>query len=102
VLRRAINTANLALDTCDRHWIPVRRDWRLNERHYGALQGLDKSATRERYGDEQFMLWRRSFDVPPPPIDDDSEFSQAGDPRYAGIDLPKTECLKDVIERFMP
>jgi 2,3-bisphosphoglycerate-dependent phosphoglycerate mutase len=102
VLRRAITTANLALDTCDRHWIPVRRDWRLNERHYGALQGLDKSATRERYGDEQFMLWRRSFDTPPPPIDDDSEFSQAGDPRYAGLEVPRTECLKDVIERFMP
>jgi len=102
VLRRAITTANIALDTCDRHWIPVRRDWRLNERHYGALQGLDKAATRDKYGDEQFMLWRRSFDVPPPPIDDDSEFSQSGDPRYAGIEVPRTECLKDVIERFMP
>lgn len=102
VLRRAITTANIALDTCDRHWIPVRRDWRLNERHYGALQGLDKAATRDKYGDEQFMLWRRSFDVPPPPIDDDSEFSQSGDPRYAGTEVPRTECLKDVIERFMP
>ncbi|GAA1255298.1 MULTISPECIES: phosphoglyceromutase [Janibacter] len=102
VLRRAITTANLALDACDRHWIPVRRDWRLNERHYGALQGLDKAATREKYGDEQFMLWRRSFDTPPPPIEPDDEYAQTDDPRYAGIDVPRTECLKDVIERFMP
>ena len=102
VLRRAITTANLALDTCDRHWIPVRRDWRLNERHYGALQGLDKAATREKYGDEQFMLWRRSFDVPPPPIEVGSEWDQTDDPRYTGVEVPRTECLKDVIERFMP
>jgi 2,3-bisphosphoglycerate-dependent phosphoglycerate mutase len=102
VLRRAITTANLALDAADRHWIPVRRDWRLNERHYGALQGLDKAATRDKYGDEQFMLWRRSFDTPPPPIELGSEFDQTGDPRYAGIEVPRTECLKDVIERFMP
>lgn len=102
VLRRAITTANLALDAADRHWIPVRRDWRLNERHYGALQGLDKAATREKYGDEQFMLWRRSFDTPPPQIDVDDEFSQSGDPRYADIEVPRTECLKDVIERLMP
>ncbi|HRA46235.1 MAG TPA: phosphoglyceromutase [Phycicoccus sp.] len=102
LLRRAITTANLALDTCDRHWIPVRRDWRLNERHYGALQGLDKAATRDKYGDEQFMLWRRSFDVPPPPIDPDNEFAQTDDPRYAGIEVPATECLKDVIKRMMP
>ena len=102
VLRRAINTANTALDTADRHWIPVRRSWRLNERHYGALQGLDKAATREKYGDEQFMLWRRSFDVPPPPIEVGSEFDQSSDPRYAGVELPRTECLKDVIARMMP
>ena len=102
LLRRAITTANLALDACDRHWIPVRRDWRLNERHYGALQGLDKAATREKYGDEQFMLWRRSFDTPPPEIDPGSEWAQTDDPRYAGIDVPRTECLKDVIERLMP
>ncbi|HQH08144.1 MAG TPA: phosphoglyceromutase, partial [Phycicoccus sp.] len=102
LLRRAITTANLALDTCDRHWIPVRRDWRLNERHYGALQGLDKAATRDKYGDEQFMLWRRSFDVPPPPIDPDNEFAQTDDPRYTGIEVPATECLKDVIKRMMP
>ncbi|MBM6545267.1 phosphoglyceromutase [Janibacter sp. YIM B02568] len=102
LLRRAITTANIALDACDRHWIPVRRDWRLNERHYGALQGLDKAATRDKYGDEQFMLWRRSFDTPPPAIDEDNEFAQTGDPRYDGIEIPRTECLKDVIERLMP
>ena len=102
--RRAINTANLSLDACDRHWIPVRRSWRLNERHYGALQGKDKKQTLEQYGEEQFMLWRRSFDVPPPPLPDDDEYSQVGDPRYAdlGDELPRTECLKDVIARFLP
>ena len=104
VQRRAINTANLSLDAADRHWIPVRRSWRLNERHYGALQGKDKKQTLAEYGEEQFMLWRRSFDVPPPPIDDDDEFSQAGDPRYAdlGAEMPRTECLKDVIARMLP
>ncbi|OLT23061.1 phosphoglyceromutase [Ornithinimicrobium sp. CNJ-824] len=104
LLRRAITTANTALDVADRHWIPVRRSWRLNERHYGALQGLDKAETREKYGEEQFMLWRRSFDTPPPPIEADSEFSQAGDPRYADADgpIPETECLKDVIARMLP
>ena len=104
VQRRAISTACLALDAADRHWIPVRRSWRLNERHYGALQGKNKKETLEAYGEEQFMLWRRSFDVPPPPLDDDSEFSQAGDPRYAGLgdEMPRTECLKDVIARFLP
>ncbi len=102
VLRRAINTANLALDTCDRHWIPVRRSWRLNERHYGALQGKDKKQTLAEFGEEQFMLWRRSFDAPPPPIELGSEWDQTGDPRYQGVDVPRTECLKDVIERFMP
>ena len=104
VQRRAINTACLALDAADRHWIPVRRSWRLNERHYGALQGKDKKQTLEQYGEEQFMLWRRSFDVPPPPLDDDSEFSQVGDPRYAdlGDEMPRTECLKDVIARLLP
>lgn len=102
--RRAINTAALALDAADRHWIPVKRSWRLNERHYGALQGKDKKQTLEQYGEEQFMLWRRSFDVPPPPLDDSDEFSQAGDPRYAdlGEEMPRTECLKDVIARFLP
>lgn len=105
VLRRAIRTTNLALDGCDRHWIPVRRSWRLNERHYGALQGKNKSETLEQYGEEQFMLWRRSFDTPPPAIDPDSEHSQTHDARYAGIPpeaRPLTECLKDVIVRMLP
>jgi 2,3-bisphosphoglycerate-dependent phosphoglycerate mutase len=104
LLRRAISTANLALDACDRHWIPVWRDWRLNERHYGALQGKDKKQTLEQFGEEQFLLWRRSYDVPPPPIDPASEFSQVGDPRYAGLgdELPGSECLADVVARFLP
>ena len=104
VLSRAIQTADLALDAADRLWIPVVRSWRLNERHYGALQGKDKAQTLEVFGQEQFMLWRRSFDVPPPPLDDDSEFSQVGDPRYAGIDgeVPRTESLKLVIDRLLP
>jgi len=105
VLRRAIATAQISLDGCDRHWIPVRRSWRLNERHYGDLQGKDKSAVREKYGDEQFMLWRRSYDVPPPPLADDDEWSQAGDARYAQLApeiVPRTECLKDVLERMLP
>ena len=102
LLRRAIHTAYLALDGCDRHWIPVSRSWRLNERHYGGLQGLDKAETLAKYGDEQFMLWRRSFDTPPPPIEKGTEFDQSGDPRYAGIEVPLTECLADVIPRMMP
>lgn len=103
LLRRAIRTANIALNAADRHWIPVVRDWRLNERHYGALQGLNKAETKEKYGDEQFMTWRRSYDTPPPPLDDDSPYSQANDPRYAGVENPpKTECLKDVEERLIP
>src|SRR5258707_10104406 len=103
LLRRAINTANLALDKADRHWIPVHRDWRLNERHYGALQGLDKAETKARYGDDQFMAWRRSYDTPPPPIEKGSEFSQDTDPRYADISGgPLTECLADVVVRFLP
>lgn len=105
VLTRAIQTADLALEEADRLWIDVRRSWRLNERHYGALQGLDKAETLEKFGQEQFMLWRRSFDTPPPPIDDDSEWSQVGDPRYANLsddEMPRTECLKDVIARMLP
>jgi 2,3-bisphosphoglycerate-dependent phosphoglycerate mutase len=102
LLRRAITTANLALDSIDRHWIPVRRSWRLNERHYGDLQGKDKKQTREQYGDEQFMTWRRSYDVPPPPIADDNQYSQAGDPRYDPAELPRTECLADVVARLEP
>ena len=103
LLRRAINTANIALDAADRHWIPVKRSWRLNERHYGDLQGKDKTQVRDQYGEDQFMVWRRSYDTPPPKLDDSSEFSQADDPRYADVaDLPRTECLKDVLERFLP
>jgi 2,3-bisphosphoglycerate-dependent phosphoglycerate mutase len=105
LLRRAIDTAQPALAVVDRHWIPVRRSWRLNERHYGDLQGKDKAAIREQYGDEQFMAWRRSYDTPPPPISDGSEYSQAGDARYAALApeiVPRTECLADVVERLLP
>jgi len=104
LLSRAIQTANIALDTADRLWIPVKRSWRLNERHYGALQGKDKAETLEEFGEEQFMLWRRSFDVPPPELADDDQYSQAHDPRYAGIDgeVPRTESLKTVIDRLLP
>ena len=102
LLRRAITTANLALDAADRHWIPVKRHWRLNERHYGALQGKDKKQTLAEFGEEQFMLWRRSYDTPPPEIELGSEFSQDGDPRYAGEPVVRTECLKDVLERALP
>ena len=104
LLQRAITTAHLALETADRLWIDVKRDWRLNERHYGALQGKDKAEVREEFGEEQFMTWRRSFDTPPPEINDDDPYSQTGDPRYAdlGAAAPKTECLKDVVERFLP
>jgi 2,3-bisphosphoglycerate-dependent phosphoglycerate mutase len=104
LLRRAISTAAMSLDVADRHWIPVRRSWRLNERHYGALQGKNKKQTLDEYGEEQFMLWRRSFDTPPPPIEPGNEFSQAGDARYAdlGESAPATECLKDVIDRLLP
>lgn len=103
LLRRAIKTANIALDAADYHWIPVVRDWRLNERHYGALQGLDKAEIKEKYGNEQFMAWRRSYGTPPPELDDDNEFSQAHDPRYKDLDkVPNTECLKDVVARFVP
>jgi 2,3-bisphosphoglycerate-dependent phosphoglycerate mutase len=103
-LKRAIVTANIALEAADRDWIDVKRDWRLNERHYGALQGKDKAQIREEFGDEQFMLWRRSYDTPPPQLDDSSEWSQVGDPRYADLNsnVPRTECLKDVLERFLP
>ncbi|GIF11026.1 phosphoglyceromutase [Actinoplanes teichomyceticus] len=105
LLRRAIRTSEIALHITDRHWIPVKRSWRLNERHYGALQGKDKKQTLEAYGEEQFMLWRRSYDVPPPPIADDAEFSQFGDARYRDLPpelMPKAECLKDVLERALP
>ena len=104
LLRRAIHTSHLALDACDRHWIPVKRSWRLNERHYGALQGKDKAQTLAEYGEAQFTLWRRSFDTPPPLIEKGSKYSQDSDPRYAGLgsDLPMTECLKDVVVRMVP
>ncbi len=103
LLRRAICTAHLALDAADRLWIPVVRDWRLNERHYGALQGLNKAETKDKYGEEQFMAWRRSYDTPPPELESTSVYSQSNDPRYANLDeVPSTECLKDVVERFVP
>jgi len=105
VLRRAIATAQLTLDACERHWIPVKRSWRLNERHYGALQGKNKKETLEQYGEEQFMLWRRSYDTPPPRIEDDDEWSQIGDARYADLPdeiVPRTECLADVVDRMLP
>ncbi len=104
LLKRAINTADIALSNCGKTGIPTHRSWRLNERHYGALQGKDKAQTLAAYGQEQFDLWRRSFDTPPPPIADDDQYSQKNDPKYAvlGDDLPKTECLKDVVERAIP
>ncbi|MCE7080232.1 phosphoglyceromutase [Streptomyces sp. ST2-7A] len=103
--RRAIRTANLALDVADRAWITVHRSWRLNERHYGALQGKDKAATLAEFGEEQFMTWRRSYDTPPPVLEDGAEWSQSDDPRYAHLpaDLrPRTECLEDVVARMLP
>lgn len=105
VLRRAIRTANIALDACERAWLPVVRSWRLNERHYGALQGKNKKQTLETYGEQQFMLWRRSYDTPPPPIDPGDEYAQTDDPRYARLApeaLPRTECLADVVARLLP
>jgi 2,3-bisphosphoglycerate-dependent phosphoglycerate mutase len=105
VLKRAIRTANLALEELDLLWIPVRRHWRLNERHYGALQGLNKKATLDGYGEEQFTRWRRSYDAPPPALDDDDERHPRFDPRYRDLPpdvLPATECLKDVVARMLP
>jgi 2,3-bisphosphoglycerate-dependent phosphoglycerate mutase len=105
VLVRAIRTAELALEAAGRQWIPVRRSWRLNERHYGDLQGKSKEQTRLEYGDGQFMLWRRSYDVPPPPLSPDSELAAAADPRYAAVApdaLPASECLADVLARMLP
>jgi 2,3-bisphosphoglycerate-dependent phosphoglycerate mutase len=104
LLRRAIRTANITLDGVGRAWIPVRRSWRLNERHYGALQGKDKAAVRAEFGDDQFMLWRRSYADPPPGLADDDKYSQVGDTRYADLleSVPRTECLADVVARLMP
>jgi 2,3-bisphosphoglycerate-dependent phosphoglycerate mutase len=99
---RAIKTLNLALEEAGRLWIPVTKDWRLNERHYGGLTGLDKQETRERHGDEQVLIWRRSFDVPPPPLETGSEFDLSSDPRYAGIAVPAAESLKLTIDRVLP
>jgi len=104
LLNRAINTADIALSNCGKTGIPTHRSWRLNERHYGALQGKDKAQTLATYGQEQFDLWRRSFDTPPPPIADDDQYSQKNDPKYSQLadELPKTECLKDVVARVIP
>ena len=105
LLKRAIRTASMALEELDRLWVPVRRHWRLNERHYGALQGLNKAETLARYGDEQFTKWRRSYDTPPPPLEPDDERHARFDPRYAELPpdvLPASECLKDVVERMLP
>ncbi len=99
---RAIKTLNLALEEAGRLWIPVTKDWHLNERHYGGLTGLDKQETRAQHGDEQVHIWRRSFDVPPPPLEPGSPFDLASDPRYAGIAIPNTESLKLTIERVLP
>ena len=105
LLNRAIKTAQISLEECDRMWIPVIRNWRLNERHYGALQGKNKKETLAQYGEEQFMLWRRSYDTPPPPIDPDSEWAQTYEARYAALPpdaRPATECLADVVARLIP
>jgi 2,3-bisphosphoglycerate-dependent phosphoglycerate mutase len=104
LLKRAIDTADIALSNCGRTGIPTKRSWRLNERHYGALQGKDKAATLKEYGEQQFQLWRRSFDSPPPAITDDDQYSQKNEPKYADLGdlLPKTECLKDVVARVVP
>jgi 2,3-bisphosphoglycerate-dependent phosphoglycerate mutase len=102
LLTRAIKTLDLALEAMDRLWLPVRKDWRLNERHYGGLTGLNKQEMRDKVGDEQVRIWRRSFDIPPPPLDPDSPRNVADDRRYAGIDVPATESLKDTIERVLP
>ena len=99
---RAIKTLCLALEQCDRLWIPEHKDWRLNERHYGGLTGLDKQQTRDRHGDEQVHIWRRSFDPPPPPLEKGSEFDLSSDPRYAGVEVPDSESLKDTIARVLP
>ncbi|MCW2900362.1 MAG: phosphoglycerate mutase 1 family [Streptosporangiaceae bacterium] len=105
MLKRAIRTANIALDVADLLWIPVRRSWRLNERHYGVLQGKNKAQTREEFGEDQFKIWRRSYDTPPPPIADTDPLSQVNDLRYAGLPselIPRTECLSDVVDRLLP
>ena len=103
LLKRALNTLWTVLQELDLVWIPIEKDWRLNERHYGALQGLNKAETAAKYGDEQVLIWRRSYDIPPPPLEKSDERWPGHDPRYAGIEnLPLTECLKDTVERFLP
>jgi len=102
VLTRAIRTLNILQEEMGRLWAPVHRHWRLNERHYGGLTGLDKAETRDRYGDEQFRLWRRSYDVPPPPLEEGSSYDVSADPRYVPGVVPKTECLADVVVRMVP
>ncbi len=102
VQTRAIRTLHLALEQAGRLWIPEVKDWRLNERHYGGLTGLDKQETREKHGENQVHIWRRSFDVPPPPLEPGSAYDLAADPRYAGIAIPQTESLKLTIERVLP
>ena len=99
---RAIKTLNLALESMGRLWLPVTKDWRLNERHYGGLTGLDKADTAAKYGEDQVKIWRRSFDVPPPPLEKGSAFDLSGDRRYAGIAVPAAESLKDTIDRVLP
>ncbi len=105
VLKRAIRTLWLALDEMDMMYLPIKNDWRLNERHYGALQGLDKGETAAKYGDEQVLVWRRSYDTPPPPLEANDDRASFNDPRYAGLPkaaIPLTECLKDTVARVMP
>ena len=102
LLTRAIKTLDLALEAMDRLWLPVRKDWRLNERHYGGLTGLNKQEMRDRVGEEQVKIWRRSFDIPPPPLEEDSGYNVGRDRRYVGVDVPATESLKDTIERVLP
>jgi 2,3-bisphosphoglycerate-dependent phosphoglycerate mutase len=105
VLTRAIRTAEIALAAAGRSWLPVRRDWRLNERHYGDLQGKNKAQIKREFGEDQFMLWRRSYDTPPPPLSADNTYDVSGDPRYRDLDpavIPRTECLKDVVDRTVP
>jgi len=105
VLKRAIRTLNFATEEMDRLWLPVEKDWRLNERHYGALQGLNKAETAAKYGEQQVLTWRRSYDVPPPALDPGDERNPARDPRYASLDrarIPLTECLKDTVARVVP
>ena len=102
VQTRAIRTLGIALDVMDRLWLPVEKSWRLNERHYGGLTGLNKAETAARHGDEQVKLWRRSFDVPPPPLEPGGEFDLSADRRYAGVAIPRTESLKDTIARVLP